>query len=291
MPTSITIKPSRMRLAGWREIHAGAGVALDPGSREAVERGSATVAAILARDEAVYGINTGFGKLAQTRIRNEDVATLQRNLVLSHAAGVGPPLPRAIVRLAIALKIASLARGHSGVRLELIEALLALPRHDIVPVIPSQGSVGASGALAPLAHLSAALIGEGDVIFRGVHMAASDALRWIGLDQVVLGPKEGLALLNGTQVSTALALAGLFAMERVFAAALVAGAMTLDAIEGSDTPYDERIHALRGHAGQRRVAAALRGLAVGSAIRESHRGCAKVQDPYSLRCQPQVMGA
>ncbi|MBV9221502.1 MAG: histidine ammonia-lyase, partial [Methylobacteriaceae bacterium] len=291
MPTSITIKPSRMRLAGWREIHAGAGVALDPGSREAVEQGSATVAAILARDEAVYGINTGFGKLAQTRIRNEDVATLQRNLVLSHAAGVGPPLPRAIVRLAIALKIASLARGHSGVRFELIEALLALPRHDIVPVIPSQGSVGASGDLAPLAHLSAALIGEGDVIFRGVHMTAAEALHWIGLNQVVLGPKEGLALLNGTQVSTALALSGLFAMERVFAAALVAGAMTLDAIEGSDTPYDERIHALRGHAGQRRVAAALRGLAVGSAIRESHRGCAKVQDPYSLRCQPQVMGA
>jgi histidine ammonia-lyase len=290
-PNTVTVRAQGMGLADWRAIHRGSGARLAPECRPAVERSAAAVAAILSRGAAAYGINTGFGKLAQTRIADADLERLQRNLVLSHAAGVGTPLPDPVVRLMLALKLASLARGHSGVRWVVMERLEALLAQDVLPVVPGQGSVGASGDLAPLAHVAAVLIGEGFARVGGAVLPGGEALARAGLAPVTLAPKEGLALLNGTQASTALALSGLFAMERVFGAALVAGAMTLDAVEGSDAPFDPRIHAIREHPGQRRVAAHLRALAADSAIRASHRDCPKVQDPYSLRCQPQVMGA
>jgi histidine ammonia-lyase len=250
------------------------------------------VARIVAEGKPVYGINTGFGKLAQTHIAADQLELLQRNLVLSHSVGVGPLLPDAVVRLTMLLKVASLARGYSGVRPEVVDALVALLNAGIHPCIPSKGSVGASGDLAPLAHMSAALMGWGQVRRGGEIVPASQGLEEAGLAPLTLGPKEGLALLNGTQVSTALALQGLFAAENVFAAAVVAGAMSVDAAMGSDTPFDARIHELRGHQGQIEVAAAYRRLLDGSRIRASHlTGDDKVQDPYSLRCQPQVMGA
>ncbi|HLK70560.1 MAG TPA: histidine ammonia-lyase [Steroidobacteraceae bacterium] len=240
---------------------------------------------------SVYGINTGFGSLAQTSIAPAELEQLQTNLVLSHAAGTGPLLPDPIVRLVLVLKIASLAQGYSGVRIETIRALQRLLETGTYPCVPAKGSVGASGDLAPLAHIAAALLGVGRVSRRGRLIEASQALRQIGLAPLRLAPKEGLALLNGTQVSTALALAALFAIEDVFAAALVAGAMSTDALKGSDVPFDDRIHRLRRHGQQRRVARALRALLAGSHIRASHLQCGHVQDPYSLRCQPQVMGA
>jgi histidine ammonia-lyase len=239
----------------------------------------------------VYGVNTGFGLLAQTQIPTGELELLQRNLVLSHAAGTGPLLPDAIVRLVLVLKIASLAQGYSGVQAATIRALQRLLESETYPCLPAKGSVGASGDLAPLAHLAAALIGVGQVRRGGRVMGAAKALAQIGLAPLRLAAKEGLALLNGTQVSTALALAGLFAIENVFAAALVAGAMSVDALKGSDVPFDDRIHVLRRQDGQRRVAASLRALLAGSHIRASHLDCDRVQDPYSLRCQPQVMGA
>jgi histidine ammonia-lyase len=288
----VTIRPGVTPLSDWRSVYRGTGAAVDPDARTAVDAAAATVAAIVARDLPVYGINTGFGKLASVRIATADLATLQRRLVLSHAAGVGEPLPAAVVRLVLALKIGSLAQGASGVRwavIEMLERLLAL---DLLPIVPAQGSVGASGDLAPLAHLSLVLMGDGGVEWRGRSWPAGEALRAAGLAPLELGPKEGLALLNGTQVSTALALAGLFELERVLQAALVTGALAIDAAKGSDGPFDPRIHALRRHRGQTEVAEALRRLLHGSAIRESHRiGDERIQDPYCLRCQPQVMGA
>ena len=257
-----------------------------------VDQGAQTIADIAASGQVVYGVNTGFGLLANTRIERDDLETLQSNLVLSHATGVGPALPDAVVRLILVLKIASLAQGASGVRRSTIEALQALLAAEVYPVIPAKGSVGASGDLAPLAHMSCLLLGVGEASVRGQVVAAEAGLRAAGLKPLVLGAKEGLALLNGTQVSTALALAGLFATEDVFAAGVVAGALSTDALLGSDTPFDPRIHALRGQPGQIDVAQALRALIATSSIRESHRHeCTKVQDPYSLRCQPQVMGA
>ncbi len=257
-----------------------------------VDKGAATVAAIVAEGRTVYGVNTGFGLLANTSIASGDLETLQRNLVLSHACGVGPLLPDAVTRLLMVLKIASLSRGASGVRRETLETLVALVNADILPCIPSKGSVGASGDLAPLAHMSSVLIGVGEARMKGEVLDAEAALVKAGCQPLTLGPKEGLALLNGTQCSTALALAGLFAAEAVFAAGVAAGALSVDALKGSDAPFDPRIHALRGQPGQIAVAARLRALMTGSAIRDSHRDdCAKVQDPYSLRCQPQVMGA
>ncbi|HXV73917.1 MAG TPA: histidine ammonia-lyase, partial [Sphingomonadales bacterium] len=238
-----------------------------------------------------YGINTGFGLLARTNIPRRQLDQLQANLVLSHMSGVGSPLSEAAVRLVLVLKILGLARGHSGVSIELVAALQKLLAGGVYPVIPSQGSVGASGDLAPLAHLAGVLIGVGSVCHKGNLMPAKDGLRKAGLKPLKLGPKEGLALLNGTQVSAALALAGLYEIENVFAAALVAGALSLDAAKGSDAPFDPRIHAARGQPGQIKAAAALKMLLEGSAIRASHAGCGRVQDPYSLRCQPQVMGA
>ncbi len=292
MTDAVVLVPGDVPLSAWRDIYFGRAAALDPACRPAVERSAAVVDAIVAKGEPVYGVNTGFGRLSSVRIATGDLARLQRNIVLSHAAGVGEPLPVAVVRLVLALKVASLGQGASGLRWETLALLDACLARGLTPVIPSKGSVGASGDLAPLAHMAAALIGVGAFGVDGRTLEAGAALAGAGLAPAALGPKEGLALLNGTQVSTALALAGLFEAERVFRAALVTGALSTDAARGSDGPFDPRIHALRRHRGQGDVAAALRGLMAGSAIRDSHRvGDSRVQDPYCLRCQPQVMGA
>ncbi len=290
---TLLLRPGTVGLDVLRRIHAGGVLfALDPAAHAGIAAAQATVERIVASGEIVYGINTGFGKLAQTMIPAARLAELQRNLVLSHSAGSGEPLAPGVVRLVLATKAVSLARGHSGVRPELIDALLALANSGLLPRIPAKGSVGASGDLAPLAHLACVLIGEGEVSTpEGGVIDGAAALRRIGLEPFVLGPKEGLALLNGTQVSTALALAGLFAAEDVFAAALAAGALSLEAIQGSVKPLDARIHAARGQPGQIAVAAALRSVLEGSEIVASHAHCGRVQDPYSLRCVPQVMGA
>jgi histidine ammonia-lyase len=279
-------------LAAWRDIYRGAAVSLEPASYAAIDASARAVSAILAHGEPVYGINTGFGKLANVRIDTADLETLQRNIVLSHAAGVGPPMPVAIARLMIALKLASLGQGASGVRGETVRLLEALLARGLTPVVPCQGSVGASGDLAPLAHMAAALIGVGAVLVDGAEVPAERALAAAGLTRLVLGAKEGLALLNGTQFSTAYALAALFETENLYRAALITGALSTDAARGSDAPFDPRIHQLRRHAGQIEAAGALRRLMAGSAIRASHLvGDERVQDPYCLRCQPQVMGA
>jgi len=286
------LHPGRVCLAEWHAVYRGAAVALDEAALPVIARGAAAVEKILARGEPVYGINTGFGKLATVRIAPEDLETLQRNLVLSHAAGVGEAMPVAIARLMMALKMCSLAQGASGVRAATVQLLAAMLAKDVIPVIPAQGSVGASGDLAPLAHLAAVMIGTGEVFCGGARMPAAEGLERAGLAPVVLGPKEGLALLNGTQFSTAYALAGLFEAELLFRTALLSGALATDAARGSDAPFDPRIHGLRGHKGQVEVAAALRDLMAGSEIRASHiTGDERVQDPYCLRCQPQVMGA
>ena len=292
MTKTMTLAPGAVPLDAWRAIYFGAGATLDPGCRPAVEAGARTVEAIIRKGEPVYGINTGFGKLASIRIAEADLTALQRNIVLSHCAGVGEPLPVSVVRLILALKLASLAQGASGVRWDTIALLGACLERGLVPVVPGQGSVGASGDLAPLAHLTAALIGAGEFFIDGERRPAVEALAAAGLAPLILGPKEGLALLNGTQVSTALALAGLFETERVFQAALVTGALSVDAAKGSDAPFDPRIQLLRRQPGQIAVAKALRELIAGSRIRASHlTNDDRVQDPYCLRCQPQVMGA
>ncbi|MEN3746435.1 histidine ammonia-lyase [Sphingomonas sp. HF-S3] len=281
------LRPGQVRLSEWRAIYEGARPSLDPSCNDAIAASAAAVEAILARHEPVYGINTGFGKLASVRIGDGDLEALQRNIVLSHAAGVGDAVPVPVVRLMLALKLGSLAQGASGVRPATIAMLSDMLMRDIMPVIPGQGSVGASGDLAPLAHMAAAMIGVGEVIVDGECRPARDVL-----EPLTLGPKEGLALLNGTQFSCAHALAGLFEAEHLFRSALVTGALSIEAAMGSDTPFDPRIHTLRGHRGQIEVAAALRELMAGSAIRASHRlDDERVQDPYCLRCQPQVMGA
>jgi histidine ammonia-lyase len=286
------LTPGEVSLAQWRDIYNGAPVELDAAALPAVARGAAAVAELLSRDAPVYGINTGFGKLATVRIDTADLETLQRNLVLSHAAGVGEPMPMAVVRLMMALKLGSLAQGASGVRVETVRFLEAMLARGVTPVIPAQGSVGASGDLAPLAHMAAVMIGTGEVFWNGQRLPATKGLAYAALSPLTLGPKEGLALLNGTQFSTAYALAGLFEAEVLFKAALLTGALSTDAARGSDAPFDPRIHALRRHKGQAEVAAALRGLMEGSAIRASHvTNDNRVQDPYCLRCQPQVMGA
>lgn len=292
VPT-LVLEPGQVSLADWRRIHdGGLRLALAPAAREAAEASHRAVRRILDHGDVAYGLNTGFGKLAQTVIPPGRLAELQRNLVLSHAVGVGAPLPAPVVRLVLAAKAVSLGRGYSGVRPALIDALLAMHDAGYLPRIPAKGSVGASGDLAPLAHLACVLIGEGEVETpEGERLDGSAALARLGLQPFVLEPKEGLALLNGTQVSTALALAGLFGAEQVFAAGLVAGALSLEAIQGSIKPFDARIHAARGQPGQIAVAAAVRTLLEGSEIIPSHADCGRVQDPYSIRCVPQVMGA
>ena len=286
------IHPGQLTLADMHRLRLpGIRVSLDPQCREAIERSAACVAKVLADGQVVYGINTGFGLLARQTIAQDQVLELQRRLVLSHAAGVGSPLADDVVRLFMALKINSLARGYSGARPQLIDRLVDAYNADLLPVVPGQGSVGASGDLAPLAHMAAMFLGEGQVRLAGEEMPAAEGLRRAGLEPLALAAKEGLALLNGTQVSTALALEGLFQGLDLFAAALAAGALSVDAALGSDGPFDPRIHEVRGQPGQIAVARLLRRLLEGSGIRGSHLECDRVQDPYSLRCQPQVMGA
>ncbi|NDW04944.1 histidine ammonia-lyase [Jiella pacifica] len=292
MSETLVLEPGAVTLDAWRAIYRGAGARLADAAWGDVEKSAAAVARILARGEPVYGINTGFGKLASVRIGDEDLETLQRNIVLSHAAGVGEPMPVPIARLMMALKLVSLGRGASGISVETLRLLEALIEKGLTPVIPAKGSVGASGDLAPLSHMTAAMIGVGEFFVGGERVPAMEALAAAGLEPVTLQAKEGLALLNGTQFSTANALAGLFEAERLYQAALVTGALATDAAKGSDTPFDPRIHALRGHAGQKETAAALLSLMAGSEIRASHRiDDPRVQDPYCVRCQPQVMGA
>ena len=289
---SVTLRPGRLTLAELRTIWCGpTTIDVDAGARSRIDASANAIARMLAEDRVIYGVNTGFGALARTRIEASHLIDLQRSLVLSHSAGTGPLLDDTVVRLIIALKIAALSRGYSGVRHDVVDALTALFNAAVAPCIPAQGSVGASGDLAPLAHLAAVLIGEGAARVEGREVHASVALDAAGLSPLILGPKEGLALLNGTQVSTALALDALFAAERAMAAAFVGGALSVDACLGSDTPFDTRIQAVRGHRGQADAAGVYRKLLAGSAIRASHVDCPRVQDPYSLRCQPQVMGA
>jgi histidine ammonia-lyase len=287
----ISLDPTSIDLATLRQLWAGAPCKLDDASLDRIRASAASVERIVAGGETVYGVNTGFGLLANTRIPPERLAELQRNLILSHSCGLGEMLPRHVVRLMIVLKLLGLGRGYSGVRPLVIDALQVLLDQDAMPLIPAQGSVGASGDLAPLAHLIAALLGEGRIDVAGDTLPATDALPKLGLKPLELGPKEGLALINGTQASTAIALDALFTAERVFGAALGAGALSVDALKGSVKPFDARISEVRGQPGQIRVAAEIRGLLDGSEILGSHGRCGKVQDPYSFRCQPQVMGA
>lgn len=290
--TTITIQPGSVSLAEWKAVYRGAVPTLVASSIPIIEASDATVDRIVAKGEPVYGVNTGFGKLANVRIDAGDLETLQRNIVLSHAAGVGEPTPAPVARLMMALKLSSLAQGASGVGLETVDLLEAMIAQEITPVIPAQGSVGASGDLAPLAHMAAVMIGVGEAYTPLGRVPATEAFADAGLEPLTLGPKEGLALLNGTQFSTAHALAALFVAENLWQSALVTGALSTEAARGSDTPFDARIHELRRHRGQIETARALRDLMSGSDIRESHRiGDPRIQDPYSLRCQPQVMGA
>lgn len=288
-----TLAPGAVSLDALSRIYWGSeAVRLETSFWPAIKRAAARVAEIAAGDTAVYGINTGFGKLASIRIAPGDVATLQRNLILSHCCGVGAPLPTDITRLVIALKLMSLGRGASGVRPELVALLEDMLARNVLPVIPEKGSVGASGDLAPLAHMAAVMIGEGEAIWDGQRLPGAEALSRAGLTSIRLSAKEGLALINGTQVSTALALAGLFRALRAFQASLVAGALSTDAAMGSTAPFAPEIHQLRGHRGQIDVASALLDLLDGSEIRSSHtEGDERVQDPYCLRCHPQVGGA
>lgn len=288
-----TLTPGHIPLSELRSIAVQfAPIRLDEVCATGIRNAAKTVQVIVAAGKPAYGINTGFGKLAQIRIPVDQLEQLQTNLVRSHAAGVGPLLDDASVRMILALKIVSLARGHSGVRMLVLDTLLAMYNAEVWPCIPCQGSVGASGDLAPLAHLALAAIGEGQVRCQGEVMDAAEGLRRAGISPLRLAAKEGLALLNGTQASTGIALTALFGAEQVFSAAVLAGALSVDAACGSDAPFDARIHAVRGQPGQIEVAELYRRLLQGSTIRESHRlEDTRVQDPYSLRCQPQVMGA
>jgi histidine ammonia-lyase len=289
-PLKLGARP--LHLADLRRVYEGpVRVSLEPTALAAVREAHAVTARLAADEAPAYGINTGFGLLAQKRIPPAQRTLLQRNIILSHSAGVGPLLDDEVVRLTLVLKLASLLQGFSGISPELARFLERMINAGLLPCVPAQGSVGASGDLAPLAHLSLAVLGLGTVRRQGEPLETSEALAQEGLAPPALGPKEGLALLNGTQVSTALALAGLFELEKVFAGAVVTGALSVDALAGSDVPFDARIHHLRGHDGQARVAQVYRELLSGSGIRESHRSCSRVQDPYSLGCQPQVMGA
>lgn len=289
----ITLHPGSVSLADLEDIYRnGRAARLDPSCRPALEASAARISAIAAGDAPVYGINTGFGKLASVRIPPQDVETLQRNLILSHCCGIGEPLSLDIVRLIMALKLLSLGRGASGVRTCTVDLLEGLLRLEVLPVIPGQGSVGASGDLAPLAHMTAVLLGEGEAWYKGERLPGAEALRRAGLTPIKLAAKEGLALINGTQVSTALALAGLFGAHRAAGAALITGALSTDAALGSSAPFHPEIHRLRGHQGQIDTAAALWRLLENSELRDSHlSGDSRVQDPYCIRCQPQVDGA
>lgn len=282
----------RVGLAELRRVYSGP-VRLELGTevREGIDAAQATVEKIVRDQRVTYGINTGLGQLAQTVVDPDRLRELQTNLVRSHSVGLGTPLDDGVVRLVLMLKVLTLARGRSGVRNLLVDTLMQMLESEVYPLVPSKGSVGASGDLAPLAHLAGVLIGEGRVRYQGEVLPASEGLAAAGIKPIELAPKEGIALVNGTQVSTSLALTGLFAIEDLFAAAILSGALSVDAVRGSVVPFDERIQLARGQHGQIVVAAVLRALLRDSAIHESHRDCGRVQDPYSLRCQPQVMGA
>lgn len=288
----LILKPGELTLEILAQTHRQhQPIALDASAIDGIHASAKTVADIVEQGRVIYGINTGFGLLANTKIEREDLEVLQQSIVLSHAAGVGELMKPHTVRLLMLLKINSLARGYSGIRLSVIEALIALYNHEIYPCIPIKGSVGASGDLAPLAHMSAVLLGEGEAIYRGEIISSKTALKIAGLEPIALAPKEGLALLNGTQASTALAVQGLFEAEKLLASAVVVGSLSVEAARGSRTPFDPKIHQVRGHQAQMDIAEAYRDLLDHSDIEDSHRNCEKVQDPYSLRCQPQVLGA
>ncbi|HEX4823308.1 MAG TPA: histidine ammonia-lyase [Candidatus Polarisedimenticolaceae bacterium] len=287
----VSIDGSSLTLEAVEEIALGASCTLTPRARRAVAASRRAVEKAARGDRQVYGVNTGFGHLANVRIAPENLAELQVNLIRSHAAGTGPALPRETVRAILALRANCLARGHSGLRAETLEAMLAFLRADIVPVVPAKGSVGASGDLAPLAHVALALIGEGDVFHRGRRIAAAAALKRARLSPVVLEPKEGIALINGTQVMTAIGGLALLRAERLAVQADIVGAMTLEALKGSHRAFDPRIHRARPQRGQQVSAENLRKVLRDSAIEDSHRDCGRVQDAYSLRCMPQVHGA
>lgn len=292
MKNTFTLVPGSLTVSIIQELlDSSRPIALESACLDAIEASRNVVDDILAQKKTVYGINTGFGLLANKSISEHELTTLQRNLLLSHAAGTGELLPDEVVKLILLLKINSLARGYSGVRRALIDALIAFYNHEIYPCVPSKGSVGASGDLAPLAHLSLPLIGEGTARHKGRVLTATEALEAAGLKPLELAPKEGLALINGTQVSTGIALWNCLQAQTLFTAASVIGAMTVEGAAGSDAPFHEKIHEIRGQAGQIKVAHLLRNLLAGSPIRDSHRDCARVQDPYSLRCQPQILGA
>lgn len=292
MPELFTLHPGALSLATINEVikHKKM-VALDEKAIPLIQASQQMVSRVIAENKTVYGINTGFGSLANQIISSDKLKQLQRNIVLSHACGTGELLSDEVVAIILLLKINNLAQGYSGVRLELIEAMLALYNHQVYPCIPAKGSVGASGDLVPLAHLSLPLLGVGQVRYHGKILDAVEGLAVAGLKPIELEAKEGLALLNGLQVSAALAITALLSAENLFDTAVVAGALSVDAACGSDVPFDDRIHLARGHQAQRFVAKQYRDLLKGSPIRESHRECSRVQDPYSLRCQPQIMGA
>ena len=289
---TLTLIPGTLTLSQLRTVYRQhVSLSLDDSAKAAIQAAEQTVLDVIKENRTVYGINTGFGLLANTRIDVDELELLQRSIVLSHAAGTGDFMSEDTVRLLMLLKINSLARGYSGIRLSVVEALIQLYNAEVYPAIPEKGSVGASGDLAPLAHMSVVLLGEGEAFYRGERIEAKQALNIAGLEPIALAPKEGLALLNGTQASTAFALQGLFYTENALYSAIGIGALTVDAALGSRVPFDARIHAVRGHKTQSDVAAAFRELLATSDIGNSHQGCEKVQDPYSLRCQPQVMGA
>ena len=290
---TVSLVPGAVTLKDLESIYRqGLAVTIDRSAKPAIEEAADRVRKAAMGEEAVYGVNTGFGKLASVKIAPKDTETLQRNLILSHCCGVGEEMEPATVRLVMTLKLLSLARGASGVRWEILDLIEKCLAKGVTPIIPSQGSVGASGDLAPLAHMTAVLIGEGEATYQGERLPGSDALAKAGLTPVILGPKEGLGLINGTQVSTAFALVGLFGALRMAEACLVSSSLSTDAIMGSTAPLLPEIHALRGHPGQIEAARIMRKLMSGSEIRESHRdGDTRVQDPYCIRCQPQVVGA
>ncbi|EHA1126363.1 histidine ammonia-lyase [Vibrio navarrensis] len=290
---NLTLNPGHLSLNELRKVsRSPLKLSLDASAIPAIEESTQVVDRVITENRTVYGINTGFGLLANTRIAPEDLETLQRSIVLSHAAGIGQFMADETVRLMMVLKINSLARGFSGIRLKVINMLIELVNAEVYPCVPQKGSVGASGDLAPLAHMSTVLLGEGQARHNGEVISGLEALKIAGLEPITLAPKEGLALLNGTQASTAFALEGLFIAEDLFASATVCGAMSVEAALGSRRPFDPRIHRVRGHRSQMDAAAAYRHLLENnSEIGDSHSNCEKVQDPYSLRCQPQVMGA
>lgn len=286
------IDPGHLTLSQLRAVsREDAHITLSADCRKNIDASVATVKELISNGRVIYGINTGFGLLANTVIPHEELEHLQRSIVLSHAAGVGRLMNESTVRLMMVLKINSLARGYSGIRYEVIDALVRLINAEVYPCIPIKGSVGASGDLAPLAHMSTVLLGEGEVLHKGKRLTGREGLEIAGMKPITLGPKEGLALLNGTQASTALALEGLFAAEDLFAAAVVSGSLCVEAALGSRRPFEPMIHEVRGHQTQIDVAAMYRQLLQHSEIETSHKDCESVQDPYSLRCQPQVMGA